>query len=93
MFFALCMITFTMMFGSSAMRFGSILVMFGCLIVLVSSHWIPPIDVEVDLGQRDDVSIGSGGTEESGFGYCFLRRAAKFPLFGAILSLIRFGQA
>jgi hypothetical protein len=47
-FFALCMIAFAMMFCGSAVGFGSILVMLGCLIVLVSSHWIPPVNVQVN---------------------------------------------
>jgi hypothetical protein len=59
MFFALCMVAFAMMFGSSAVGFGSILMMFGCFIVLVSSHWIPPIDVQVNQWQPNSVSIGS----------------------------------
>jgi hypothetical protein len=62
MFFALCMIALAMLLGSRAMGFGSVLVMFGRLIVLVSSHWVSPIDVEVNQWQQNGVSIGSVGT-------------------------------
>jgi hypothetical protein len=48
MFFALRMVPFAMLFCSSAVGLGSILVMFGCFVVLVSSHWIPPVNVEVN---------------------------------------------
>jgi hypothetical protein len=59
MFFALRMVAFSMLFGSRAVGFGSVLVMFGRLIVFVSSHWIPPVRVQVDQWQPNAVSIGS----------------------------------
>jgi hypothetical protein len=46
-FFSLCVVAIAVMFGRSAMGLGGILVMFSRLIVLVSSHWIPPVIVQV----------------------------------------------
>jgi hypothetical protein len=45
MFFSFRVVAFAMMFGGGAMGLGSSFVMFSCLIVLISSHWIPPVNV------------------------------------------------
>jgi hypothetical protein len=47
-----------MMFGRGAMGFGRVLVMLRCLIVLVSSHWISPVNVCLNQWQLGDVLGG-----------------------------------